>query len=145
MESIEVAKQYLDETAGVSIWYAEYEGRDEAIQYANNCFCETFGMSVEEILEKKKNHLVNPPGTTNEVIERYKNEDLTAIKEGLFLNRSPIESGKDIEVVKIRFDQGVLGLFKFVDAGSGPGKIVLRDLDVEILSVVRGIRPDLLE
>ena len=109
------------------------------------CFSETFGISVDEILEKKRYHLVNPPDTPEDVIERYKDEDRIAMRDGIFLSRGPFDSGKDIAVVKLRFDQGMLGLFQLADSEPGDGKITLEDLEVEFLSVVRAVRPDLIE
>ena len=145
METIESVKPKLDQQVNVAIWYTEYEGRNEAIRYANGHFSETFGISVDEILEKKRYHLVNPPDTPEELIEQYKDEDMAAMKDGSFLNRGPFGSGKDIVVVKLRFDQGMLGLFKLVDSVSGDGELKLGDVDAEILEVVRAVRPDLFE
>ena len=140
MESMEAAHRFLNKQENVAIWYTQYEGRDEAIYYANGCFSEIFGIPVDEILKKKRYHLVNPPDTPQEVIERYKDEDRTAMRDGSFLSRGPFETGKDIVVVKLRFDRGMLGLFKLVDSKPGNDRITLQNLDGEILDVVRGMR-----
>ena len=145
MKTIESARPFLDQQAKVAIWYTEYKGRVEAIRYANRYFSETFGIPVEEILERKRYHLVNPPDTPDDVIEQYKAEDKKAMKNGNFLSRAPFETGKDIVVVKLRFDRGMLGLFQIVDAGTGDEKVTLQDLDEEIRGAVRGVRPDLFE
>lgn len=145
MGTIESVQSFLDQQAGVAIWYAEYEGRDESISYANPCFSEAFGMPVDEILEKKRYRLVNPPDTSAEVIEQYKDEDLKAIREGLFFSRSSFEHGKDIVVVKLRFDRGILGLFKVVDSEPVGVKETWQDLDAEMLGIVQAVRLDLFE
>ncbi len=139
METIESAQAFLDQQARVAIWYTEYEGRDETIRYANPCFSEAFNISIDDILEKKKYHLVNPPDTSEEVIEQYKDEDIAAMRDGCFLSRSPAEPGKDIEVVKLRFDQGMLGLFKVVDAEPDVGKISLQNLNVELQGIIQAM------
>jgi len=145
METIEVARQFLEQQSNVAVWYVEYEGRDEIIRFANEYFSDIFAIPVEKILEKKRYHLVNPPDTPEDIIEQYKDEDLAAIHDGVFISRGPFEPGKDIEVVKLRFDRGVLGLFQVVDSVPDSEKITLRNLDVEILGVVRRMRPDLFE
>jgi len=140
METIESARSFLDQQANVAIWYTEYEGRDEAIYYVNGCFSETFDIPIDEILEKKRYHQVNPTNTPDDVIERYKDEDMIAMRDGSFLSRGHFEPGKDIVVVKLRFDRGMLGLFMIVDSEPGDGRITLQDLDVELLSIVKGMR-----
>lgn len=145
MGTIESAQYFLDQQAGVAIWYAEYEGRDESISYANPCFSEAFGMPVDEVLEKKRYRLVNPPDTGEEVIEQYKGEDLEAIREGLFFSRTPFDAGKEIEVIKLRFDRGILGLFKVVDSELGEAKSAWQDMDTEMLKIVQTTRPDLMK
>jgi len=143
MKSIESVRPYLNKQVNVAIWYTEYEESDEYIRYANEYFSEIFGITVDEILEKKRYHLVNPPDTPADVIEQYKDEDKRAMEKGSFLSRAPFEEGKDIVVVKLRFDHGMLGLFQIVDTAVGDEKITLQDLDAEILDVVRAVRPDL--
>jgi len=129
----------------VAAWYVEYAGSSETIRYANRCFAEVFGIPVDQILEKKRYHLVNPADTPGEVIERYKDEDREAMERGVFLTRGSLESGKDIVVVKLRFDRGMLGLFKIVDSQPGDGGFSVQDLDVDFLDVLRRTRPGLLE
>lgn len=142
MSAIESARPVLDRQANVAIWYTVYEKRDEAIQYVNECFSLTFGIPIDEILEKKRYYLVNPPGTAEEIIEQYKDEDLTAIKEGIFMSRNEYEPGKDIVVVKCRFDQGMLGMFKIVDSEADDAENGLQNMDEEILVIMRTIGVD---
>lgn len=145
MHDIESVRPLLDQQAHVASWYTEYEGRNEAIRYANKVFSETFGIPVDQILERERYHLVNPPETPGDLIEQYKDEDIEAIQRGSFLNRNPLHPGKDIVVVKLRFDQGMLGLFKIVDSEPPGPQLTLRELDADILSILQQVRPDLLE
>lgn len=145
METIQSARSLLDRQAGIAAWYVEYDGPSETIHYANRYFAEIFGIPVDQILEKKRYSLVNPVDTADEVIERYKEEDREAMERGVFLTRGPFQPGKDIVVVKLRFDRGMLGLFKIVDLQSGDGGITVEDLDAGFLGVLRQVRPDLLE
>ena len=144
MDTIESARSFLDGQADVAVWYATYQGHTEAITYANNVFSQTFGISVEQILVARRYHLVNPPDTPEHVIEQYKEEDGVAIRDGCFFARSPVAQGQSIEVVKLRFDEGVLGLFRILDAAPTDTPARLRDFDQHILAVVREVRPDLL-
>ncbi len=144
MNTIESAREFLDRQADVAVWYTEYEGRDEAIAYANGVFSWTFGISIEQILEAKRYHLVNPPDTPEQVIEQYKDEDLAAMRDGCFFARNPLEQGQSIEVVKLRFDQGMLGLFRILDTDPADTPVALTDFDPAILTIVRQVRPDLL-
>ena len=144
MNTIESARQFLDQQTDVAVWYAEYQDRNEAIVYANNVFSQTFGISVEQILVVKRYHLVNPQDTPQHVIEQYKDEDLAAMRDGCFFARSPLEQGRSIEVVKLRFDQGVLGLFKILDTSPSDTPAGLKDLDPAILTIVRQVSLDLL-
>ncbi len=144
MNTIESARQFLDQQADVAVWYAEYEGRSEAIAYANSVFSQTFGISIEQILVAKRYHLVNPQDTPEHVIEQYKNEDLAAMRDGCFFACNPLEQSQSIEVMKLRFDQGVLGLFKILDTGLTDKPIGLEDFDPAILAIVHQVRPDLL-
>jgi len=144
MNTIELARQFLDRQADVAVWYAEYEGRSEAIAYANNAFSQTFGISIEQILVAKRYHLVNPQDTPEQVIEQYKDEDLAAMRDGCFFARNALEQSQSIEVVKLRFDQGMLGLFKILDTVPADTPVELNDFDRAILAIVRQVRPDLL-
>ncbi len=139
MNNLQSARLFFDQTTDVAIWYTEYEGHDEAIRYVNKAFSETFGISVEQILAKEKYHLVNPSDTPADVIERYKEEDLAAMNTGIFLSRNSIAPDKDIEVVKLRFDRGMLGLFKIVESKTNSSKLSLRDMAPEIQIVVQKI------
>jgi len=145
MDMIQSARSFLDQQSDIAVWYTEYEGRSETIAYANGYFADIFGIPVDQILEKKRYHLVNPPDTPDEVIERYKDEDREAMKLGIFLTRGPFEASKDIVVVKLRFDKGMLGLFKIVDSQSDDSEIAVQDLELDFLNVLRLVRPDLLE
>lgn len=145
MKTIDSAKSFLDQQTDVAIWYAEYEDRCEAIRYANENFSQTFGISIDQIIERSRYHLVNPPETPSEIIEQYKNEDLEAIEQGCFLSCSPVEAGKNIVVVKLRFDQGVLGLFKIIDSQQTSPKITWQDLDEEIASILQQLQPGFFE
>ncbi|MGY8768046.1 MAG: hypothetical protein ACKVH8_06420 [Pirellulales bacterium] len=144
MDTINSAAAFLDQQAQVAIWHAEYQGSDEQIKYANAFFAQIFGISVQDILLKKRYHLVNPPETSSETIEHYKAEDQQAIEHGCFFSRNEIEPGKDIEVIKLRFDTGVLGLFKIVDSQPSSATVELKDLDSELLTISRQVRPDLI-
>jgi hypothetical protein len=144
MHTIESARQFLDHQADVAVWYAEYQGRSEAIAYANSVFSQTFGISIEQILVAKRYHLVNPQDTPEHVIEQYKDEDLAAMSDGCFFARNPLGQSQSIEVVKLRFDQGMLGLFKILDTGPADTPIALKDFDPAILAIVHQVRPDLL-
>jgi len=145
MDTIDAARSLLDQQPNLAIWYAEYDGPEESIRYANALFSETFGIPLHEILEKKRYHLVNPPDTPAEVIARYKNEDREAIELGHFLHRGPFAEAKDIVVLKLRFDNGMLGLFKIVESGEHGAPISLRDLDADFLALLQKVRPDLLD
>ena len=143
MDTIESARSFLDGQADVAVWYATYQGHTEAITYANNVFSQTFGISVEQILVARRYHLVNPPNTPEHVIEQYKEEDRVAIRDGCFFARSPIGQGQSIEVVKLRFDEGVLGLFRILDAEPTDTPARLEAFDQDILAIVQRVRPDL--
>jgi hypothetical protein len=142
--STESARQFLDRQAAVAVWYTEYQSRSEVIGYANNVFSQTFDISIEQILAAKRYHLVNPQDTPKHVIEQYKDEDLAAIRDGCFFARNPLEQSQSIEVVKLRFDQGMLGLFKILDTEPADTPIGLKDFDRAILAIVHHVRPDLL-
>ena len=145
MDTIAAAQPLLDRQENLAIWHAAYEGSEESILHANPLFCETFGFSLAEILERKRYSLVNPPDTPPKVIEQYKPEDREAIDRGYFLQRGPFETGKDILVLKIRFDRGILGMFKIINADlPGPAKQP-RDLDADFHRVIKALRPDLLD
>lgn len=143
MQTISTARSVLDSQKHLAIWYSEYEGREESIQYANPTFSDIFGLSVEQILERKKYRLVNPPETPAEVIEQYKKEDLHAMQHGVFFSCSPIEPDQQIVVVKLRFDQGIIGLFKIVDSDLASSLQNLQDLDEDFLDLIKQLCPDL--
>ncbi len=144
MKTIESAKLFLDQQNNVAIWYAQYKGRCETIRYANKKFAQTFCIPIDQIIERARYHLVNPPETPAETIEQYRNEDLEAIAQGYFLSCNPIEPGKEIVVIKLRFDQGILGLFKIIDARQVDGKFTLKNLDKEITHILQQLQPNLL-
>ena len=73
--TIENIRQTLDKQSDIAIWYTRYNDNTEVIQYTNACFAGVFGLSIDQILEKQRYHLVNPPETSAETIEQYKNED----------------------------------------------------------------------
>ncbi len=143
MDSIDAARSFLDQQNNVAIWYAEYKGRDEYIRYANKCFSEAFDIPVQQILARGKYHLVNPPGTSEATIESYKDEDQKALDSGIFINRSPLQPGKDILVVKLRFDRGILGLFKTIESDPVSENITLKNMEPEIHVVIQKTCPDL--
>ena len=144
MNTIESARQFLNRQADVAVWHTEYQGRSEAITYANKVFSQTFGISIEQIHVAKRYHLVNPQDTPKHVIEQYKDEDLAAMRDGCFFARNPLEQNQSIEVVKLRFDEGMLGLFKILDTGPADTPVELKDFDRAILAIVHQVRPDLL-
>ncbi|MEP3477612.1 MAG: hypothetical protein ABJZ55_00040 [Fuerstiella sp.] len=145
MNTIAEAQSFLDQNQNCCIWYAEYNGTEEAVVYANAPFCKTFGHSLEEIVERKRYELVNPPETPADTIEQYKAEDHEAIERGYFLQRSVIETGKDILVLKIRFDQGIIGMFKVIDSNDPQPANAPRDLDADFRRVMESLRSDLLD
>ena len=144
MNTIGSARPFLDQQTDVAVWYTEYDGSCEAIMYANNVFSQTFGISVEQILAVKRYHLVNPPDTPEHVIEQYKEEDHAAIRDGCFFARNALGQSQSIEVVKLRFDEGMLGLFRIRDVAPTDTPAGLEDLDPALLAIVRKVRPDLL-
>lgn len=145
MNSIAAAQPLLDRQENLAIWYADYNGSEESVLYANPLFCDTFNLSLIEVRERSRYQLVNPPDTPAETIEQYKSEDREAIERGYFLQRSSAEGSKDIVVLKIRFDRGILGIFKFIDS-SQPGPInALRDLDADFQSVLKTLEMNLLD
>ena len=145
MNTIADAQLFLDQNEQLSIWYAAYEGTEEAVLYANPLFCETFGHTREEVLERKRYHLINPPGTPAATIEQYRSEDREAIQRGYVFQRSGVAAGKDILVLKIRFDQGIIGMFKIVDANAPGPTDAPRDLDADFRSVIESLQTDLLD
>jgi len=145
MKTIADAQSFLDQNEQLSIWYAAYEGTEEAVLYANPLFCETFGHTLEGVLERKRYHLINPPETPAATIEQYKSEDREAIQLGYFLQRSGIEAGKDILVLKIRFDQGIIGMFKIIDSNDPAPTNAPRDLDADFRSVIESLQADILD
>lgn len=145
MKTITAAQPFLDRQVNLAIWHAAYEGSEESILHANPLFCETFGLTLAEILERKRYRLVNPPNTPAGVIEQYKAEDREAIERGYFLQRGPFETGKDILVLKLHFDQGILGMFKVIDSDlPGPANLP-SDLDADFREVIESLMPDLLD
>ena len=145
METIDTLRFFLDQQGALAIWYAAYDGPQESITYANPSFCETFGLTLDEVLERQRYELVNPPETTAETIAQYKAEDRQAIEEGCFLQRSPVGDGQDIVVLKLRCDEGILGLFKFID-GDLPGSAnAPGDLDEDFRAVIEKVNPELLK
>lgn len=145
MNTIADAQSFLDQIEQLSIWYAAYEGTEESVLYANPLFCETFGHTLEEVLERKRYHIINPPETPAGTIEQYKAEDREAIQRGYFLQRSGVEAGKDILVLKIRFDQGIIGMFKIIDSDDLGPTNAPRDLDADFRRVIESLRADLID
>ncbi|MDP7018058.1 MAG: hypothetical protein QGG36_19800 [Pirellulaceae bacterium] len=143
MNTMEAARALLDRQTAVAVWHTKYRGEEEAIAYANRVFAQTFGISVEQILAVKRYHLVNPPDTPEHVIEQYKQEDRAALRDGCFFARNSVGQDQSIEVVKLRFDQGMLGLFRIIGAASLREPAGLSDFDQAILAVVHQVRPDL--
>lgn len=135
METITDIRPFLDQQESLAIWYAAYEGPEESVTYANPLFCEMFDRTLDEILELQRYQFVNPPDTTAETIAQYKAEDRQAMEKGHFLQRNPIGDGRDIVVLKLRFDRGVLGMFKFVDAGTPGDMNTTDDLDADFRAV----------
>ena len=143
METIAAARSFLDRQESLAIWYAVYDDLEESVVYANPFFCETFGLTLDDVLERQSYHFVNPPDTTAETIAQYKAEDRQAMEDGYFLQRSPAGDGRDIVVFKLRFDQGILGMFKFID-GDLPGPLNdPGDLDTDFRAVVERVKNDL--
>ena len=143
METIAAARSLLDQQQSLAIWYAAYDGREESVVYANPLFCETFGLSLDDVLERRRYDLVNPPDTTPETIAQYKAEDHQAMEDGYFLQRSPAGDGRDIIVLKLRFDQGILGMFKFIDGNLPASLNDPGNLDPDFRAVVDRVKNDL--
>ena len=62
------------------------------------------------------------------------------MEDGTFLQRSPVGDYRDIVVLKIRFDQGILGMFKFIDSDL-PGPLNdPKDLDADFRAVVEMVK-----
>ena len=140
METIAAAHSFLDRQESLAIWQAAYHELEESIVYANPFFCETFGLTLDDVLERRRYHLVNPPDTTTETIAQYKAEDRQAMEDGYFLQRSPVGDDRDIVVLKLRFDQGILGMFKFIDSDL-PGPLNdPNDLDADFRAVVEMVK-----
>lgn len=137
MDKINSLSDFFDQQANVAIWYAAYEGREESIRYANPYFSKIFELPLDQILERKKYRLVNPPDTPSEVIETYKQEDLQAMHKGFFLNRSPIDDHQDIVIAKLRFERGILGLFKFATSHKKTCELSWQNLDQKILNILK--------
>jgi len=145
MNTITTAQPLLDQNENCSVWYAAYNRTEEAVLYANPLFCQTFGHSLEEIVARKRYYLINPPETPAATIEQYITEDQQAIERGYFLQRSVVKAGKDILVLKIRFDQGIIGMFKIIDSNDRRPANSPRDLDTDFRRVIESLRPDLLD
>ncbi|MCF6311764.1 MAG: hypothetical protein L3J39_04865 [Verrucomicrobiales bacterium] len=137
MEKLDSLSNFFDHQTNVAIWYAAYEGHQESILYANPCFAKIFEQSLDQILERKKYRLVNPADTPSEVIATYKQEDQHAMNKGFFLNRSPLDDQQDIVVVKLRFERGILGLFKFVSSQKNSTELCWENLDREMLNILK--------
>jgi len=136
----------LDQQTHLAIWYAEYTDCEEVVCYANNRFSEIFGLSTAQILERKKYHLINPPETSAETIEQYRQEDFEAMQAGYYFNSCPMDAGKQLIVIKLSFAQGILGLFKIIDTKSeNVSPVVMKDLDPDFRNLLQELRPELLE
>ncbi len=142
MDTIAAARPFLDRQKNLAIWYAAYAGAEETVRHANPLFCKTFALSLDEILERKRYHLVNPPETPAATIAQYRAEDREAIERGYLLQRSVIEPGQDILVLKLRFDQGILGMFKVINSDL-PSANAPTDLDADFRNVMELLRADL--
>ena len=137
METIAATHSALNRQESLAIWHADYHDLEESIVYANPFFCETFGLTLDEIVERRRYHLVNPPETTTETIAQYKAEDRQAMEDGLFFQCSPVGDDRNIVVLKLRFDQGILGMFKFIDSDL-PGTV--NDPNADFRSVVELVK-----
>lgn len=140
MNTIAEAQSFLDCQKKLAVWYAAYAGTEESVLYANPLFCETFHLTLDEVLKRQRYHLINPPDTTPETIAQYKADDREAIEREYFLQRSQNEAGKDNLVLKLRFDHGIVGMFKTVDSDL-PEPIQWVDLDADFQRVMEALRP----
>lgn len=145
MSTVNTFRNSLNELTEIAVWYAEYDGRNESIKYVNEKFATTFGLSIEQILERQTYVLVNPSETTAATIEQYKNEDFEAMQHGSFVSRSRMSTTEDVVVVKLPVDQGVLGMFRIVDSAPIVSDFTLLDLDEEFQSLVRLVSPHLFD
>ncbi len=144
MDTIGSVKTFLEKWDNIGIWYAEYDGQNEEIHFVNRHFSETFGMPIEEILKRKRYHLVNPPDTPPEVIDQYKNEDREAMEKGYFVSLGKLNSGEGRIVLKLQFDCGIVGMFKTSDSLFEGDRFSLLDLDDEMRGILKNLRPDLI-
>ncbi len=136
MDSIESARDFLDQQLSLAIWYAEYVGDDEFIRFANPTFAEIFNLSVSEILQREKYHLVNPPETSKETLQQYKSEDQHAMKSGHYLAVVPTGEQEQLIVLKLKFDNGILGLFKTIESAEESNSS-LQNLDDDFQEVLK--------
>jgi len=134
----------LDAQTTIAIWYTIYDGCDEAICYANECFASAFGLTSSEVLDRKRYHLVNPPQTPAKTIEQYKREDQHAIESGYYYSRNPVDENTYITVLKIRFAEGMLGMFIFSDVSESEPGPALENLNPKFTLLVQRLRPDLI-
>jgi PAS domain-containing protein len=144
MKTINSVKSFLEQPKTIGIWYAEYDGEKEEVLFVNQFFSQTFGLSIEEILKRKKYQLINPPDTSSETIEQYKSEDREAMEKGYFLSHSRMDSAEERVVLKLGFDQGIVGIFTTLDYAFDGEVFTLNDLGTEIREILQKLRSDLL-
>ncbi len=103
-KGIEKIRKFLDSRPH-AVWYTRYRGDLEFVEYVNREFASAFGLTVDEVLKRKKYRKINPAGAP---VGRYKREDRIAMQKGIFLLRG---GDPAITVVKVRFADGILGMF----------------------------------
>ena len=138
MNTVET-RDFFNQQGSLAIWQAEYDGSEESVVYANPLFCEIFSLTLDEVLARRRYHLVNPPDTAAETIAEYRAQDREAMKNGYFLHRSSLGDGQDIIVLKLRFDQGILGMFKFVASDLRGSPTAPSDLDADFRGVLEKV------
>jgi PAS domain-containing protein len=114
-----------------AVWYTRYQGGSEFVEYANQEFAKAFGLTVDKVLKKKKYKAINPPGAP---VQRYKKEDRIAMKKGIILLRG---SDPAITVVKVRFVDGILGMFILA---ADTRKVSLDSLEPELIETLSWVK-----
>ncbi|MDD4869933.1 MAG: hypothetical protein PHR77_05175 [Kiritimatiellae bacterium] len=114
-----------------AVWYTRYHGSREFVEYVNQEFAKAFGSTVDKVLKKKKYKTINPPGAP---VQRYKKEDRIAMEKGIFLLRG---GDPAITVVKVRFADGVLGMFI---PAAGARQVSLDSLEPELIETLNWVK-----
>ncbi len=126
----------LFDESSVAVWYAQHEGDDVFVEYANPAFAQVFDSNVQAILDKRTYEEINGPGDHNEI---YREEDRTAMREGIFMSRG---GEHKITVVKIPFADGVIGMFMPMGREY---EVAIQTLEPELLHDLRLVKTDMVK